>query len=68
MIAQRAAERPWRIHHEDGRPIRLHTMGCFLISRHDDGHACTQQQALDALAHGAESCPGCRPDGELDTQ
>ncbi|MCF3960458.1 DUF6233 domain-containing protein [Streptomyces fuscigenes] len=65
--ASRAAQRPWWVHHDDGRPIRLHVANCFFISRHDGGHACTRQQAIEALAAGAEPCPGCRPDSDLGT-
>ncbi|MCA1217217.1 hypothetical protein [Streptomyces sp. 8L] len=67
MRAARAAERPWWIHHEDGRPIRPHHAGRFITSRHDDGQPCTRPQALTALAQGAEPCSGCQPETELNT-
>jgi hypothetical protein len=63
--AARAAERPWCIQHENGRPVRLHTVGCFFISRHDEGRACTRDEAIQALVQGAEACSGCQPDREL---
>lgn len=65
LRATRAAERPWWLHHEDGKPVRLHASGCFFISRHDTGGACTRREALEALAQGAEACSGCRPDTDL---
>jgi hypothetical protein len=64
-IATRAAERPWWIQLEGNRPVRLHLGGCFFISRHDEGRACTRDQAVEALARGAEPCGGCRPDADL---